>query len=86
MNLKQYFDLKLIHQSEMARRIGISPNYMFKIKNFASCPSLDIMQRIVEITEGRCTIEDLTPPKKPTKRCGHCGQVLPKKMQVKNEI
>jgi transcriptional regulator with XRE-family HTH domain len=59
MNLKDYIESRDLGKREFATMIGISAcalsNYLYHRRR----PRLDIAQRIVKVTKGKVTIEDL---------------------------
>ena len=59
MNLKDYIESRNFGKSEFAEMVGISPCALSNYIHHRRKPRLDIAQRIVQVTKGKVTIEDL---------------------------
>ena len=81
MHIKEYLEKERISMSEFARTLGVKPQFFWLIVKKGRKPPLDVAQRIVGITEGQCTLEELIPNRVPI--CPCCGRRLPKKIKVK---
>lgn len=60
MTLEEYMLKERYTLREMAEKIGICPNYVFKIKKKykGAVPSTKVIKKIKKITGGKVTFED----------------------------
>jgi hypothetical protein len=60
MTLEEYMFRERYTLREMAEKIGICPNYVFKIKKKykGAVPSVKVIKKIKKITGGKVTFED----------------------------
>lgn len=59
MDLKTYLDLKNIKIQDFADIIGVDSSTISRYIHWHRKPGLDIANRIVKVTKGKVTIEDL---------------------------
>ena len=67
MDLSKYLKEKKLTRFAVAKRLGISPRHMSDICNKKHNPSLELVQRIEDFTEGKVTFKDLFIPNAPTR-------------------
>ena len=59
MDLKDYIEEKCITKAKFARKIGINYTALHRILSKECYPSVSTAQRIVKLTNGEVTFEDL---------------------------
>ncbi|MEM8727538.1 MAG: helix-turn-helix transcriptional regulator [Chlamydiota bacterium] len=59
MNLKEYLEKQHITKRGFAKDLGITESHFHKILNRTSLPSGKTAQKIVELTDGNVSFEDL---------------------------
>ena len=63
MKLDTYIKEAGITGSELARRIGRSPEFVYLLISGARGPSLQTVRRIAEVTDGAVTADDFDQPR-----------------------
>lgn len=59
MDLEDYIDLKGVKKKYFAKQLGITPQALSKIVSGKGAPRKKTAQKIVELTNGEVTFEDL---------------------------
>ena len=64
MDLKKYLEEKMIIKRKFAQKVGITEATLHRIMSGTALPSGKTAQKIVELTNGQVTFEDLFKKKK----------------------
>lgn len=59
MELKEYLFRENISATEFARRVGMSREYLSRVKNHKIKPSRHLARSIMTETQGKVTLDDL---------------------------
>ncbi len=67
MNLEEYLKKHSLTHKEFGEMIDVSPSYVTRIVNGKKNPSLALMRRIIDFTNGEVTVGDLFNPLLPSR-------------------
>ncbi|MCB1115641.1 MAG: helix-turn-helix transcriptional regulator [Chlamydiia bacterium] len=67
MNLKEYLKSRSVTHKNFGKMIGVSQSYVTRIVLGNQNPSLALMQRIIEVTDGEVNVGDFFTPENPPK-------------------
>jgi len=83
MHLKDYLKREKLTYIEFAKHLDCTSTTVFRIIAGTQYPKMDLAMRIVELTDGEVSLDDIYSdrPKKPV--CPCCGHKLGKKSQLK---
>ncbi len=62
MRLEQWIEKQRLSRSEFARQCGVSPATVTRILNGDRNPSAALIRKIAEVTKGKVTFKDWSPP------------------------
>lgn len=67
MKLEEYLKNHSLTHKKFGEMIGVSQSYVTRILGGKKNPSLALMRRIIEFTEGKVTVGDLFNPSAPSR-------------------
>ena len=67
MHLREFLKQNSFSERQFAKKIGVSQQHLNFILRGLRTPSLELARRIIEATEGKVNIGDLSNPEAPTR-------------------